>query len=343
MEIQITLPADKEKSQKWNKYNLAKTNEKRLFYELLDELCKLIPEPKKRMGRPPIPTRDMVFMTALKLYNNFSSRKIWSDLKFAERSGYIKGAPHFNRLSDFLNSEGTYDLLQKLLTITAMPLKNLEDHYSIDASGFGGYQNERWMNVKYHKRGTFSKYLKGHIAIGTRTNVICSCEVTSAAVGDARAAPLVLENLSKNFQPLSVSADRAYSAHRILTIIEKMDAEPFVPFKTNTNPNKKSPEIWIRLFKYFQENQEEFNAHYHKRSNVETTFYMVKSRLGEFLRSKLHTSQKNELMMKFICHNICCLIQEVYENEIHVSFKKQLQSFISIDKKDFTVKTKSEN
>lgn len=336
------MPTGKKDTQKWNKYNLAKTNEKRLFYELLDELCKLIPEPKKRTGRPPIPTRDMVFMTALKLYNNFSSRKIWSDLKFAESSGYIKKAPHFNRLSDFLNSEGTYDLLQKLLTITAMPLKNLENHYSIDASGFGGYQNERWMNVKYQNRGSFSKFLKGHIVIGTKTNVICSCEVTSSSVADVRAAPLVLENLSKNFQPKEVSGDKAYSAHRILQIIEKMDAEPFIPFTIATNPNKKSPEVWTRLFKYFKENEEEFNKHYHKRSNVETTFFMVKSRLGEFLRSKRYTSQKNELMMKFICHNICCLIQEVYENDIHVDFKTQLQAFINLERKDFTVKEKKE-
>ena len=340
MEQQLTLPIDKKDTQKWNKYNLAKTNEKRLFYELLDELCKLIPEPKKRKGRPPIPTRDMVFMTALKLYNNFSSRKIWSDLKFAERAGYIQNAPHFNRLSDFLNSEGTYDLLQKLLTLTAMPLKNLETQYSIDASGFGGYQNERWMNVKYHKRGTFSKYLKGHIAIGTKTNVICSCEVTPSSVGDATAAPLILENLSKNFQPREVSADKAYSAHRILQIIEDMDSEPFIPFKSNTNPDNRSPEIWKRLFKYFKDNQEEFNEHYHKRSNVETTFYMVKARLGEFLRSKRQNSQKNELMMKFICHNICCLIQEIYENDIHVDFKKQIQSYVTVDKRDFTVKVK---
>jgi len=180
--------------------------------------------------------------------------------------------------------------------------------------------------------------LKGHIAIGTKTNVICSCEVTSAGVGDATAAPLILENLSKNFQPKEISADKAYSAHRVLTIIERMDAEPFIPFKSNTKPAKKSPEIWIRLFKYFKENEEEFNEHYHKRSNVETTFYMVKSRLGEFLRSKRHTSQKNELMMKFICHNICCLIQEIYENDIHINFKNQLQAFINLDKQDFSVK-----
>jgi transposase len=121
-----------------------------------------------------------------------------------------------------------------------------------------------------------------------------------------------------------------------------MDATPFVPFKTNANPNKRSPEIWTRLYKYFKENEAEFNEHYHKRSNVETTFYMIKSRLGEFLRSKRHTSQKNELMMKFICHNICCIIQEVYENEIHINFKRQLQSFVNLERKDFTVKVKNE-
>lgn len=111
-----------------------------------------------------------------------------------------------------------------------------------------------------------------------------------------------------------------------------MDAQPFIPFKSDTNPRKNSPEIWIRLFKYFKENQEEFSKQYHKRSNVETTFYMIKSRLGEFLRSKRETSQKNELMMKFICHNICCLIQEVYENGIHVNFKEHLQTYINLEK-----------
>ena len=48
--------------QDWHKYNLARTNEKRIFYELLKELCKLIPEMPKGNGRPPIPLRDLFFM-----------------------------------------------------------------------------------------------------------------------------------------------------------------------------------------------------------------------------------------------------------------------------------------
>jgi hypothetical protein len=54
---------------------------------------------------------------------------------------------------------------------------------------------------------------------------------------------------------------------------------------------------------------------------------MIKLRLGEFLRSKNHESQKNELLIKYIVHNITCLIQEIFENEVNVDFKKSIRQF----------------
>jgi len=68
--------------------------------------------------------------------------------------------------------------------------------------------------------------------------------------------------------------------------------------------------------------------HYHKRSNVESTFAMVKVRLGEFLKCKDYTSQRSELVMKFICHNICCLIQEMYEHNIRIDFDKANKVYV---------------
>ena len=64
------------------------------------------------------------------------------------------------------------------------------------------------------------------------------------------------------------------------------------------------------MYNYFQYNQEEFLEHYHKRSNVETTFHMIKSKLGDSLKSKNETAQKNELLCKLIAHNIIVLISE---------------------------------
>lgn len=332
VEKQTILIPSKKHSQKWHLYNLAKTQEKRLFYRLLYELCQTIPEPKYEFGRPRIPIRDLIFGLGLKLYSNYTGRKISSDLVHAKEAGYLRKEFHFNRLTEFLNTEGVYDLFRKLLTLSAMPLRSLEDQGSMDASGFGEYSYERWMRVRFGdntKRG-WRNYLKGHILIGCRTNIIVSCECTYGNFHDIKSAPMLLQQAQKHFNFKEISADKAYSSKRILQIIENMNAQPYIPFQTRIKrPGKDAPEtIWYKSLRYFHDNREDFLEHYHVRSNVETVFSMVKMRLGEFLKCKNYEGQRNELLMKFICHNICCLIQEIFENEIHVDFQKCLKSFL---------------
>lgn len=319
------------KGQDWHKYNLAKTNEKRFFYFLLNELCETIPEPYHNgRGRKPVPVKDLVFISALKIYCGFSLRKIHHDTKDAASMGYIGHAPHFNKVSNFFNCKGTYDLLKKLLLVTSLPLKNLEDNFSLDSSGFGSYKYESWYKAKLSNDMKKTRnFIKGHICIGTRTNIICSAEVTHAYGSDVKNAPELLENL-KEFNPTEVTADKAYGSHRVFQIIESLGAMPFIPFKENASDNKKAPEIWKRMFRYFENNKDKFMDVYHKRSNVETTFAMIKTRLGEFLKSKNHEAQRNELMMKFVVHNICCLIQEIFERNVHVNFKECLVKTVNL-------------
>jgi hypothetical protein len=64
----------------------------------------------------------------------------------------------------------------------------------------------------------------------------------------------------------------------------------------------------------------EFLQHYHKRSNVETTFHMIKSKFGQRLRSKSLTAQINEALCKVLCHNLCVVIQSVHELGIETTF-----------------------
>lgn len=40
---------------------------------------------------------------------------------------------------------------------------------------------------------------------------------------------------------------------------------------------------------------------------------MIKTKFGDALRSKTRTAQINEALCKVLCHNICCLIQSMYE------------------------------
>lgn len=52
---------------------------------------------------------------------------------------------------------------------------------------------------------------------------------------------------------------------------------------------------------------------YHQRSNVESTFSMVKAKFGDSVRSKTDVAMKNEVLAKLVCHNVCCLISAMYE------------------------------
>ena len=67
------------------------------------------------------------------------------------------------------------------------------------------------------------------------------------------------------------------------------------------------------MYHYFMYKHEEFLKHYHKRSNVETCFHMIKTKFKDNLRSKTQTAQINELLCKILAHNICVVIQEINE------------------------------
>ncbi|MGC8622204.1 MAG: transposase, partial [Caldisphaera sp.] len=73
-------------------------------------------------------------------------------------------------------------------------------------------------------------------------------------------------------------------------------------------------------YNYFVYNREEFMQHYHLRSNVESTNFMIKSKFGDFIRSKDKTAQVNEVLLKILCHNIVVLIHEMNELGIEANF-----------------------
>ncbi len=47
---------------------------------------------------------------------------------------------------------------------------------------------------------------------------------------------------------------------------------------------------------------------------------MIKAKFGNNVRSKTWTAQVNEVLLKILCHNICVVIQEMYELGIEPNF-----------------------
>ena len=79
----------------------------------------------------------------------------------------------------------------------------------------------------------------------------------------------------------------------------------------------------MKAYHYYHLQREEFLEHYHKRSNVETVFHMIKSKFGAAVKAKTATAQTNEVLVKILCHNIVVLIQSMFELGIVPNFRSE--------------------
>lgn len=131
-------------------------------------------------------------------------------------------------------------------------------------------------------------------------------------------------NTKRIYDIREISADKAYSSRENLNIVSQIGGIAFIPFKKSvTKKSRMSGSfLWKRMYKFYSEHQEEFMQHYHKRSNSESTFHMLKIKFGSHLRSKYEMGQINEILAKCLCHNLCVLTQEMFELGINVDFKK---------------------
>ena len=97
---------------------------------------------------------------------------------------------------------------------------------------------------------------------------------------------------------------------------------PFVPFRNTVTGKQRGTRIWGQMYHFYNSHREEFLMHYHKRSNVESCFSMLKKKFDDHIRSKNEVSQNNEILAKCLAHNLCVLIQESLELGIELDFKK---------------------
>lgn len=312
--------------QDWAAYNAAQTHEKACVADLLDSMCEAIPSPLQRRGRPRIPLGEQLFAAAMKVYGGASGRRTATDMREYEAKGYLSRAPHYNSIFKALENPALTPILKAMIEEAALPLRELEQDFAVDSTGFSTATYRRWFDHKYGQK-TQATWIKAHAMIGVRTNVVTSIELGSSRSADCPQLPALVSSTAARFAMRAVSADRAYISHANLEEIEATGATPLIPFKCNqrnrggaywlkgARKGKNSAEsraVWSRNFEYFTNHKGDFLKNYHQRSNVETTFSMIKAKFGSFVRSRTKTAQYNEVLCKVLCHNLCCLVSEAY-------------------------------
>jgi len=296
----------------WRSYNAAQKNEGTYVEKLLRALCDGIDEPARKPGpgRRPIPLKDAAFAAVAKVYSMKSQRRAQSDLGDSVERGCLDRVSHVNAISNFLGDESSTALLVSLIEESAKPLAALENgQFAIDSTGFSTVTYDRWFDQKHGKLRAAHPWVKLHVAVGTVTHAITGVKVSPE--GDCPQLPDLLAQTMKNFAVREMSADKAYSSKDNFETLDRFGVEAFIPFKINAVMDPKC-ETWTRHLGEFLFNQDKFLPHYHRRSNVETVMWMLKSKLGGAVRSKTPIAQMNEVLCKCLCHNLACLVQAIF-------------------------------
>jgi transposase len=257
----------------------------------------------------------MVFASAFKVFSTFSLRRFQTDMKAAKENGYADKVPCYSTIGVYMEKPELTPVIKELIKITSLALASVENDFTIDSSGFGTSRFVKWFDHKYGKEVDTRAWVKAHLICGVKTNIVTAVELTMTNEHDTKFLPELVMQTAQNFTVKEDSGDKAYSSRANLELINELGAVPYIPFRKGTTGRAKNAPTWKKMYHYFEFKNEEFLEHYHKRSHAETTFHMIKSKFGDSVRSKTEVAQVNEVLLKVLCHNICVVIQEMFELE----------------------------
>lgn len=234
-----------------------------------------------------------------------------SDLRDAKTKGFIAATPHYNSIFNYLENPALTPLLTGLIEQSSLPLRSVETSFAVDSSGFSTSRFTRWFDVKYGKERVKQDWVKCHLMCGVKTNIVTAVAIDEMYTHDTLMFVPMVETTAKNFAISEVSADKAYGSLANTDAVTNAGGTPFIAFKGTATGAAGG--TFGQMFHYFMFRKEEFLQHYHSRSNIESTFSMMKRKFGDGLRSKTDTAMVNETLCKVLCHNLVVLIHEMYE------------------------------
>src|SRR5258707_440841 len=288
-----TLPVQETYQQDWPKYDEAQTTEKPRLQKLLFEVCSGIPEPPppERKGRPRVPLADAVSAACYKTYVGFSARRFACDLQDAVAKGYLSRSIHFSSVNASLEKAALTPILHSLITQTSLPLQAVETVFAPDSSGFTTSRYTRWYDVKYGRLRAEADWVKVHLIAGTKTHIITAAIIAGKDAHDAPHLAELVKKTADNFTIKEVPADKGYLSAENVEVVAEHGGEAFIAPKSNTTGAVGG--LFEKMFHYYQFRRDDFLKHYHQRSNVETTYAMVKAKFAGYVRSKTDTAMMN--------------------------------------------------
>ena len=147
-----------------------------------------------------------------------------------------------------LESPDATPILMDLIRQSSLPLREVESQFAIDSSGFSTCRYTKWFDEKYGVNRQKAKWVKAHLCVGTKTQVVTAVFMDEKNSGDCPQFGPLTKATAENFTIKEMSGDKAYLSNDNLEL-SSAGRDAFIPFKSNCLPG--GSELWRRMFHYF--------------------------------------------------------------------------------------------
>ena len=276
-------------------------------------------------GRRQTPLSNILLSNFLRSQSNWSYRRTEGFMRLlAHERIHLIGPdfPCFDLASRFNRSPVATPVLRNILAMTAEPFRDFgalrlaADGTGIGSSHFSDYRCEKRDGLPEARR---ARWFRAHVICDVDSLHAVCVRVTPANGSEKLMMLEMLQDLTDRGYTEHVEeilADGGYSASQIRDEIAALRARPVVPWNRNAKSaiskryatRVRHPRIIKDMFHLFSCEPERFKEYYRMRVKVEGLFSAVKGRFGGYVRSLDDAAPENEILWKFICHNIHMLL-----------------------------------
>ena len=315
-----TVPARPTYGQDWPLYNEAQQTEKYRFRALLFELCRGLPDPPQTgPGRRRTAMADMVFACALKVFTTLSSRRFACDLGDAHALGYLSHLMNSVSVCAYLENDLLTPVLQELVVRSSLPLRAVETVFAPDSSGFSTSRFVRWFDEKYGVRRSEHDWVKAHIMTGVKTNIVTAVEIHGRDAADSPLFKPLVETTAENFTVKEVPADKAYSSQENVEAVDALGGMAAIAVQVERHGRRRRGlREDVPLLPLPPRGVPQGTTTSGRTWRAPSRWSRPSSATP--CAARRTTAMKNEVLCKFLCHNLCVVHQSQIELGIEPIF-----------------------
>jgi len=251
-------------------------------------------------------------------FPNLSVRRARGFLLLLRKFNIISvNIPCFKTLSNYNENNSLQIILDKLIEKSSKPLSIIEHDFATDSTGIRTKLFSTWFSLRCKKRIRRRDHLTAHTTIGVKSGTITALNIEIKPGKDNKIFREHVDKTSENFKINEWSGDGMYWCKKNCRKVSERGGKPYFKCKSSWNGKQDGFPSWKEMNKDFVENKEDYDKHYHKRSNVESTNHSKKALHGNSVYSRLPSDRINEETLRWINYNINVLNRAKYEWDIN--------------------------